>query len=256
MPSSPEMPRAPSAGRRMKKPAKKTMAIAMVTPIALLPTRSSSGTCWFADHERAFIPSDSDSARLTTPRTSGTLDQRSAHRGASCTSTSMSPSGVRTATAHAVSPRIITPSTTACPPMYRGWSAMRCSRSARRLGGLLLGLGALGVAALEALDPAARVHQLLLAGVEGVALRAELDAELGHGRAGDEFVAARAVHAAFDVSGVGVGLHDQSSLRSPPNNGPTGRVIPGREARPGGLDAGGLGDLGQELVVAGGGPQL
>ena len=32
----------------------------------------------------------------------------------------MLPSSVRTATAHEDSPRIITPSTTACPPMYRG----------------------------------------------------------------------------------------------------------------------------------------
>src|SRR4051794_15607132 len=230
MPSRPERPRAPSAGRRMKTPAKKTMAIAIVTAMPLLPIRSSSGTCWFADQDRAFIPRERDSARLTTPRTSGTLDQRSAQRGASWSSTSMAPSGVRTATAQAVSPRIITPSTTACPPMYRGWSAMRRSRVSRSA--LLLGLLALGVAALEALDATTRVHQLLLAGVEGVALGAELHAQLGHGRAGHEFVPAGAVHSALDVSGVGFGLHDQSSLRSPVNNGPTRPAIPaGRRAR-------------------------
>ena len=33
----------------------------------------------------------------------------------------MSPSSVRTATAQLDSPRIITPSMTAWPPMYRGW---------------------------------------------------------------------------------------------------------------------------------------
>ena len=49
------------------------------------------------------------------------------------------------------------------------------------------------VAALEALDAAAGVHQLLLAGVEGVALAAELDVQLAAlGRAGGEGVAARA----------------------------------------------------------------
>ena len=36
----------------------------------------------------------------------------------------MSPSGVRTATAHVVAPRIITPSMTAWPPMYFGCSEM------------------------------------------------------------------------------------------------------------------------------------
>ena len=55
----------------MNRPAKNTNATAIVQPIALPETRSSSGTCWFADHESAFMPSDIDSPRLATPRTSG-----------------------------------------------------------------------------------------------------------------------------------------------------------------------------------------
>ena len=52
-----------------------------------------------------------------TPRISGNFAHRSAHVGASWVSISMSPSGVRTATAHVRSPRIMTPSMTAWPPM-------------------------------------------------------------------------------------------------------------------------------------------
>ena len=63
------------------------------------------------------MPSAIDSASAMTPRTSGIFDHFSAHVGASCVSISMSPSGVRTATAQVRSPRIITPSTTAWPPM-------------------------------------------------------------------------------------------------------------------------------------------
>ena len=64
-----------------------------------------------------------------TPRTSGSFDHFSAHVGASCTASSISPSGVRTATAQVRGPRIITPSMTAWPPMKRG-SGMRQVRFA------------------------------------------------------------------------------------------------------------------------------
>ena len=128
-------------------PTKNISETAIVPPIALPETRSSSGTCWFADHESAFMPSDIDSARFTTPRTSGLELYRSAQSGASWTSTSMSPSGVRTATAHVDSPRIMTPSTTAWPPMYRGCLAILDAPPRARARGpgllpaLLLGLG-------------------------------------------------------------------------------------------------------------------
>src|SRR6185437_372366 len=48
--------------------------------------------------------------------------------------------------------------------------------------------------------------------VEGVALGAQLGAQLGRGGTGHELVPARAVHLALDVFGVDVGLHDRSSL--------------------------------------------
>src|SRR5581483_2727919 len=81
------------------------------------------------------------------------------------------PAGVRTATAQFPGLRIITPSRTACPPTVT-----------KRL---LRPLGALGALepALEALDPSTGVHELLLARVEGMALGADLDVELGLGRA-------------------------------------------------------------------------
>src|SRR3954453_17170091 len=83
----------------------------------------------------------------------------------------ISPLGVRTATAQFPGPRIITPSRTACPPTV----------DAIGLAGAGFALGALGAleALLEALDPAAGVHELLLARVERVAVRADLDVELG-----------------------------------------------------------------------------
>src|SRR5439155_25079060 len=53
----------------------------------------------------------------------------------------------------------------------------------------------------------ARVHQLLLAGVEGVAVRADVRADLAHRRAGLERVAARAVDVRDLVIGVDALLH-------------------------------------------------
>src|SRR5262249_61231798 len=60
---------------------------------------------------------------------------------------------------------------------------------------------------LEALDAAARVHQLLLARVERVAGRADLDVELGLRGARLELVAARAANGREDVLGMDAGLH-------------------------------------------------
>ena len=81
----------------------------------------------------------------------------------------MSPSGLRTATAQFDGPRIITPSRTAWPPMFDIE--------------VLSALGAPGLspleAALEALDTPAGVDELLLARVERVAVRADLDVQLG-----------------------------------------------------------------------------
>ena len=60
---------------------------------------------------------------------------------------------------------------------------------------------ALGDAALEALDAPTGVDQLLAAGVERMAGRADLDVDLGLGRARHELVAARAADVSFDVLG-------------------------------------------------------
>jgi two-component system cell cycle response regulator len=65
----------------------------------------------------------------------------------------------------------------------------------------------LGGAALEALDAATGVDQLLLARVEGVALGAELDMQIVFGRPRVELVAARAVHVGKGVIGVDLCLH-------------------------------------------------
>src|SRR5205807_7651439 len=74
--------------------------------------------------------------------------------------------------------------------------------------GLLLLLPPGAVAALEALDAAARVDQLLLAGEEGMALVAELDVEVGLRGTGGERVAARTLHGGRHVLGMDVLLHD------------------------------------------------
>src|SRR5207237_295570 len=144
-------------------------------------------------------PIASDSPSATTPRTTGMRIQRcffSADSTGRLTS-AISPFCLRTATDHAEGPRIMTPSSTAWPPM----------------GALIELLAAAGVpaglleAALEPLHPAARVHELLLARVERVALRADLDVQLALGRARLERVAARARHRGEGVLGVNVGLH-------------------------------------------------
>ena len=69
---------------------------------------------------RILDPPTSDATKLTTPRTMGILEQmRMPLEGCSLRlSTWMLPSGSRTAVAYAVLPRIMTPSRTACPPMY------------------------------------------------------------------------------------------------------------------------------------------
>ena len=76
----------------------------------------------------ALKPMFSDSTSATTPRITG---QRSArwrlvHETSGNDWTSISPSGLRTATAQVETPRIITPSSTACPPT----GASRCACSA------------------------------------------------------------------------------------------------------------------------------
>src|SRR3954471_21747160 len=66
---------------------------------------------------------------------------------------------------------------------------------------------AAGLAAAEALDAAAGIHQLLLARVERVAVGADLDVNLCLRRTSRELVPARAAHVSFYVFGVEIGLH-------------------------------------------------
>ena len=68
----------------------------------------------------------------------------------------------------------------------------------------------LAVALLEPLDAATDIEDLLLAGVEGVALRANLSVDLavGLGAAGCELVPARTGHRCFHVLGVDVSFHE------------------------------------------------
>ena len=134
--------------------------------------------------------------------------------------------GVRTATAQIETPRIITPSSTACPPTGASRLATsapsgirsgsppldenRVGASAEPSSGLTAYFPSLGVlcgAALEALDPATGVDQLLLAGVERVALGAELDVQVRLGRAGVELIPAGAVDVGERVLGVNPGFH-------------------------------------------------
>src|SRR5215211_4050273 len=112
----------------------------------------------------------------------------------------ISPSGLRTATAQLRGPRIITPSRTAWPPMAWLMGLVPLRASPR---------GPLGFLEppLETLDAAARVQQLLLPGVERVALRANLDVQHRLRRTRLERVPARAVHGRENVLGMDLGLH-------------------------------------------------
>src|SRR5436305_2714456 len=204
-----------TAGPTMKIPMNRISANTIENPICFEDRRSSSGMAWFAEMVRALMPIARDCHRAMTPRNPGQRrNRRRCETETSCDSRWMSPSGRRTATAQWSRPRIITPSMTACPP-YRwfsraGLELIRLSIPApcRNAGSSALALAPpLGVAALEPLDAAAGVHQLLLARVERVAVRAELHAELGLRRPGLERVATRAVHRGHDVFGVNSLLH-------------------------------------------------
>src|SRR5579862_3055644 len=80
-----------------------------------------------------------------------------------------------------------------------------------RLAGALRAFRALEPA-LEALDAAAGVDELLLARVERMALRADLDVQLGLRRAGLERVPARARDRGQDVLGMDAGFHRVSKI--------------------------------------------
>src|SRR5436190_1677756 len=234
-------------GTTKNRPTAKAIATTTVPIHAPLEIGSSSSGSWaLAEMPSALKPSFSDSTSATTPRMIGQRSTRCflVHEtsgneltsiapcapcsGSSLPSCRSSGTGLRTATAQVEMPRIITPSSTAWPPtgasrwaisspsgIRTGSAADRGARGAvactRGLGRGLGGLLALGGAALEALDAAAGVHELLAPRVERVAVRADLDVQLGLGRARGELVAARAAHVGLDVLGMNLGLHDIDS---------------------------------------------
>src|SRR5574337_659442 len=91
--------------------------------------------------------------------------------------------------------------------------------------------------ALEALDATARIDELLLPGVERVAVRADLDVELGARRPRHEGVPAAAVHGRELILGVDSGLHRRARIAAavspatlPPETTSTGRTASTRPA--------------------------
>src|SRR5947208_7535018 len=77
----------------------------------------------------------------------------------------------------------------------------------------LFGGVALRVFAVKALHAAGGIHQLLLAGKERVAVRADFKPDVALvSRAGGEHVAARAMYAHFVVCGMDCCLHDSWDL--------------------------------------------
>ena len=110
-------------GTTKKRPIAKSIEKRIVTPHSQPPISSlfpsSSGSIWaFAEIASARNPIFSDSPRATTPRITGSRQTRCrrAHGRRPSELISISPSGLRTATAQVETPRIITPSSTAWPP--------------------------------------------------------------------------------------------------------------------------------------------
>src|SRR6187431_3288976 len=191
-------------------------------PIWVWISPSSSRSCeaTLAEIASARKPIARDSPSAMTPRTTGSrqIFRRCIGDSISRTTSVMSPSGVRTATAQLDGLRIITPSRTAWPPYVIFTSASR--RGTRGRSRLTRGLSrssplplaaarAAGLLepALEALHPAARVDELLLARVERMARRADLHVQLRLRGPGPELVAAGARHVREDVFGMDAGLH-------------------------------------------------
>ena len=103
----------------------------------------------------------------------------------------------------------------ACHPFYTGKQKLvdtggrveRFRRRGRARRRLRSRPGALRGPALEPLDAAPGIDQLLLAGVEGMALGADLDVEIRLRRARVELVSARAAHVGEDVLGMNSLFH-------------------------------------------------
>src|SRR5262249_35084874 len=159
-----------------------------------------------AEKRSDWLPSLSASTSETTPRTSGHAALPRLTSGIGRSRTTSEPSRRRTTAENACGERIITPSISACPPIYgratpsgpttAGWFDIRlsimpgratatgvelslepCRRAQVRVRSLLASRGAARVLAAEAIHAALRVHQALLARVKRVAGRADVDLE-------------------------------------------------------------------------------
>src|SRR4051812_32996856 len=122
------------------------------------------------------------------------------------------------------------------------WNSMRPRELRGKAAGGLP--AAAGLTAAETLDAATGVDQLLTAGVERMAVRADLDVGLRLRRTRGELVAAGTAHVRLDVLGMDVGLHVVEDSRGDeprtalkgPVSGVRGRASPlprGRRRRPG-----------------------
>src|SRR5438105_5019993 len=123
----------------------------------------------------------------------------------------MRPSGCRNATAIASRPRMRTPSIRACPPyVNRILGRVPSAREVATLG--LLGPDLALETLLEPLDLAGGVDDRLLARIEGMAVAADVDPQLGARRTDRPLgPAGPAVHLGFVVLGMDVWLHAGSA---------------------------------------------
>src|SRR5215212_6315765 len=185
-PSRNPMPFVPQTGTARKSKNASPIPKIMVNAISFLDRSSSSPKAMLVERARAFMPSQRVSVRETKPRIMGSLKSLLLwviERNGSV-ETSTVPAGVLTAIPQKLGERIKTPSMTACPPTLN-------------VGPLL---AAAGEPALEPLHPAARVYYTLLARVERVAVRADVQMHLlARRRARLELVAARASHDRFRI---------------------------------------------------------
>jgi len=199
------------------------------------------------------MPTVRDSPRAITPRTSGSRIHRWRRSGESSGNilTSISPVGIsrlwlsswvavglRTAIAQVRTPRIMTPSRTAWPPtgasrvVFRvSWTSPVTGRS-RSIGsaGARVGTKASGGPGVATTYREAAARWRLLATrrwkrstrppvsaprVERVAVRADLDLDLGLRRPGRELVAAGAADVGFCVGGVYLRVHPTTQCSDP-----------------------------------------
>src|SRR6266511_2866040 len=201
----------------------RTHRLRRLRPAHLMTSYERPSISALAEMARARKPILRDSTSATTPRITGTrrIRWRFAQETTGSEVTSMSPSGFRTATAQVETPRIITPSSTACPPTgaSRLATGLPSGIRASERRGPPFHSGAPPVALtlllartprrapLEPLHPATGVDELLLTGVERMARRADLDVQLRLGGARVELVAARTAHVGKHVFGMDPGLH-------------------------------------------------